>query len=72
MNVVEHQRIRNCVLSRAAYGVVMYRVLLIALIVLAALWAVADIDAKVVQRNGPLTAAVQSSAAMLFGANQQR
>ena len=49
------------------YGVLMYRVFLIALIVLAALWAVADIDAKVVRRDGPLTIAVQSSAAMLFG-----
>jgi len=39
----------------------MYRVLLIALIVLAALWAVADLDVRVTQHDGWLAAAVRNA-----------
>jgi len=39
----------------------MYRVLLVALIVLSALWAVADLDVSVIKRDRRLTATVQSS-----------
>jgi hypothetical protein len=36
----------------------MYRMLLVALIVLAALWAVADLDARIIKHDGRLTVAV--------------